>query len=239
MPTSIRRTLLARARSGLAAIAAAAALALPIHASGADAGTLTRIHTGERNTATFLFSGEIVQGDLARLQEATAKVPGQRMVLLLESSGGSINEGLALGRHIHASNMTTVAIQGPGCHSACTFMFLAGRTAPGQVARIMIKGARVGFHQGGITVPSGQTFTAADVQAATGIGQDIVRRVNTFFSEIKADPEFLTLFLSAPHNSITLLNEIDALRLGVHVMDPTTQRLLQPGELSRQAQAQR
>ena len=60
-----------------------------------------------------------------------------------------------------------------------------------------------------------------------------MRRVNAYFQEIKADPEFLTLMLSAPHRSITLLNEFDALRLGIYVMDTTTQRLTAPAELKR------
>ena len=113
-------------------------------------------------------------------------------------------------------------------------MFLAGRDANEQPTRIMMKGARVGFHQGAIaTLSTNQTYSATQVAAAAEFGQDMVRRINAYFHEIKADPEFLTLVLSAPNRSLTLLNEFAALRLGIYVMDTTTQRLTAPAELKR------
>ena len=93
---------------------------------------------------------------------------------------------------------------------------------------------RVGFHQGALSsVPANQTYSASDIQTATQIGQEMVKRVNTYFQEIKADPEFLTMMLSAPNRGITLLNEFDALRLGIYVMDTATQKLTTPADLKR------
>lgn len=228
--SSLRSTFL---KIALAAGAVSAMAGGQIHAA-----TVQPAPQLEKNTSTFLLSGEIAPGDLSRLQTAIAHVPsGHRIVLLLSSPGGSIDEGIALGRFIQSSSITTVAIQGSGCASACTFLFLAGRDkATAEPMRIMIKGARLGFHQGSIRVATDKQYSANDVRAATGAGQDIVRRVQTYFNDIKVDPEFLTLFLSAPNDSLTLLNELDALRLGIHVMDPATGRLIPP---TRNQQAQR
>jgi hypothetical protein len=219
----------------LAGLVAAASLLAAAPATPAAAAVVYRVHNGDNDVATLMLRGQIVAGDLARLQRVTAKVhPTQRMVLMLESPGGSIDEGIAIGRYVYAAKITTVAIQGPGCHSSCAFVFLAGRDPNEQPLRIMMKGARVGFHQGSIgTLPASQTYSASDVEAATAIGQDIVKRINAYFHEIKADPEFLTLVLSASHRSITLLNEFDALRLGIYVMDTATQKLTTPAEFKR------
>lgn len=225
------------ARKGLviAGLVATASLVAAVQTTPAKAAMVYRVHTGDKDVSTLVLRGQIVAGDLGRLQRVTAKVPpSQRIVLMLESPGGSIDEGIAIGRYVYAAKITTVAIQGPGCHSSCAFVFLAGRDPNEQPLRIMMKGARVGFHQGAIgTLPAGQVYSASDIETATGIGQDIVKRINAYFHEIKADPEFLTLVLSAPHRGITLLNEFDALRLGIYVMDTATQKLTTPADFKR------
>jgi hypothetical protein len=217
----------------LAVLAATASLATT--STPALAATVYQVHTGDKDISTLVLRGQIVAGDLARLQRVTAKVPpSQRIALMLDSPGGNIDEAIAIGRYVYAAKITTVAIQGPGCHSSCAFVFLAGRDASEQAMRIMMKGARVGFHQGAISaVPANQTYSASDIQTATQMGQDMVKRVNGYFQEIKADPEFLTMMLSAPNRSITLLNEFDALRLGIYVMDTATQKLTTPADFKR------
>lgn len=224
-------------RSALRLWLCTAALSLAIMTGGtsSEAASVYPVHNGDSGITTLVFRGQIVDGDLARLQRAVAKVAaGQRIALILESPGGSINEGISIGRYVYASRYTTIAIQGSGCHSACTFVFLAGRDANEQPMRIMMKSAKIGFHQGAIgTLPTNVNYTAADIEAATEFGQEMVRRVNSYLQEIKADPEFLTMMLSASHRSIALLNEFDALRLGIYVMDPTTQKLTTPSEFKK------
>jgi hypothetical protein len=224
-------------RKALALVGLAAPICLAVAAAfaPASAATVYKVHNGDNDFVTLVLRGQIVPGDLGRLQSVTAKVPSnQHIVLMLDSPGGSIDEGIAIGRYVYAAKIATVAIQGPGCHSSCTFIFLAGRDHNEQPMRIMMKGARVGFHHGAIpALPSNRTYLASDIETATEIGQDIIRRVDGYFHEIRADPEFLTLVLSAPNRSITLLNEFDALRLGIYVMDTATQKLTTPADLKR------
>ena len=226
-----------RTRGGCSAVALlAAACCIACLAPAARAASVYEVHTGEKDTTTLALRGQIVPGDLARLQRETAKIAAdRRIVLLLESPGGNIDEGISIGRYVYASKIATVAIQGPGCHSSCSFVFLAGRDkASDAPLRIMIKGARIGFHQGALgNIAQDKTYSAAAVEYATAAGQEIVKQINAYFNEIKADPEFLTLTLSAPNKSITLLNEFDALRLGIYVMDPATQRLTTPADFKR------
>ena len=209
-----------------------AAVVLAIAHFPARAAFVYTVDTGDTQTATLAFRGDIRDGDLARLQALTAKIPSsQRVVLLLESPGGSVDEGIAIGRYIYATKITTVAIQGPGCHSACTYMFLAGRDViTEQPSRIMVKGARLGFHQTRLSNLPNQNYSVQDIAAATQISQDSIKKLDAYFREIKADQEFLTLTLSSPNSSVTLLNELDALRLGIYVMDPQGNKLLTPDQ---------
>ena len=234
-PRQHHRGVRAAAWKVVAGLAATASLLVAAQSTPAMAALVYQVHTGDKDVSTLVLRGQIVPGDLGRLQRVTAKIPpSQRIVLMLESPGGSLDEGIAIGRYVYAAKITTIAIQGPGCHSACAFVFLAGRDPSEQPLRIMMKGARVGFHQSAIgTLPTNQTFSASDIQTAAEIGQEMVKRINDYFHEIKADPEFLTLVLSAPRTRITLLNEFDALRLGIYVMDTATQKLTTPADLKR------
>ena len=209
-----------------------AAVVLAMAHFPARAALVYTVDTGDTQTATLAFRGDIRDGDLARLQALTAKIPSsQRVVLLLESPGGSVDEGIAIGRYIYATKITTVAIQGPGCHSACTYMFLAGRDViTEQPSRIMVKGARLGFHQTRLSNLPNQNYSVQDIAAATQISQDSIKKLDAYFREIKADQEFLTLTLSSPNSSVTLLNELDALRLGIYVMNPQGNKLLTPDQ---------
>lgn len=218
--------LAAALKTGLSRTIALSGAVLALAGSAASAATLTNVPTADTGVATIMLRGEIVAGDLGRLQTAVARVrSGQRIALMLESPGGSIQEGIAIGRYIYANRITTIAVQGPGCASSCALLFLAGRDTVGEkTARIMIKGARLGFHQASLGNGSPQLTGSQGLE----LGQEIVRIVNTYFNDIKADPEFLTLFLSSRSSSLTNISELDALRLGIHVMDPATQRLLSP-----------
>ncbi len=219
----------------------ASLLAVPALVAQANAASVYKVDTGDATTTTLAFRGEIRDGDLARLQASTAKVPSsQRIVLLLDSPGGSVDEGIAIGRYVYATKITTVAIQGPGCHSACTYVFLAGRDInTDQPSRIMMKSARLGFHQTRLSNLPNQNYSAQDIDTATRISQDSIKKLDGYFKEIKADAEFLTLTLSAPNSTVTLLNELDALRLGIYVMDPQTDKLLLPDQFKDQSAGRR
>lgn len=230
-----------RAVAGKLGFALVTVLAMVSAGATANAASVYKVDTGDTTTTTLAFRGDIRDGDLARLQALTAKVPSsQRVVLLLDSPGGSVDEGIAIGRYVHATRITTVAIQGPGCHSACTYVFLAGRDInTDQPSRIMMKGARLGFHQTRISNLPNQTYSAQDIDTATRISQDSIKKLDGYFKEIKADAEFLTLTLSAPNSTVTLLNELDALRLGIYVMDPQTDKLLTPDQFREQTTGRR
>ena len=53
------------------------------------------------------------------------------------SGGGSLGEGIALGKFFYRAKIITIVNRGTGCHSACSLAFLGGRSAKtGQPMRI-------------------------------------------------------------------------------------------------------
>ena len=201
-------------RRATASVMAIAAMVSGLAMGTAGAATVGPVNIGQQDTAALLLAGPIVQGDLGRLQAAVAKVPaGKKIVLLLELPGGLVDEGLALGRFVHASKITTIAIEGPGCASACSFVFLAGRDASGKSARIMMSGARVGMHQ--VKTQINGQISAAEAAELQTRAQVAIAKLESFFRELSISSEFLSMTLAAPANSMNWLRELDALRLGV------------------------
>lgn len=220
---------LIRCATGIAALFAATALTVPAFTTSAAAATFTPIDLGEPNTTALFMNGQIVPGDLTRLQAETAKVAkGRRIVLMLESPGGGIDEGMALGRYVYEQRIATFVVAGPGCHSACTFIFLAGRDlTSGNPMRTMMAGGKLGFHQTAFTLDPNRKFTAQEVQQATNSIQAGIGRLEAYFRDIKVGPEFLALTLATPGGGgTTPIGELEALRLGINLFDAATQRLI-------------
>lgn len=221
-------------RSALWTFLTGAALLLGGLSVPAGAGSVSTYPVGQTKTTALVFSGEVTAGDYERVKAAVERVPnGHRRVLILESPGGSLAEGMLIGRYIHKVQVPTAVVLGPGCHSACALMFLAGRDEKSNASqRIMVVGAKLGFHQGSYR-PQGGTYTSEQLAQFERATQDSVARIGSYLSDIKADPEFLTISLSASHNSIKLLSEFEALRLGIYVMNPTTDKLMTPEQFGR------
>ena len=105
------------------------------------------------------FSGEIHEGDAARLAALLSSHPSVTRIHLT-SEGGLADEGQALGVVISSHRLTTYVPD--FCVSACTLAFVAGRE------RVALRDARLGFHAPFEEGLFGQTFVgdASSVRAA-------------------------------------------------------------------------
>jgi hypothetical protein len=86
-----------------------------------------------------LISGPILEETEAAFPAALAQAGGRPLVFL-DSPGGIIQSGLAIGRLIRANRLETVVPNRAICFSACGLIWLAGGE------RWIGEGARVGFH---------------------------------------------------------------------------------------------
>jgi hypothetical protein len=217
-----------------ATLAAAAAIALPCIAAPAQAAKLTRMEIGSPNTTAFLLGGQLVGGELLALQAEVARLPpNRRVAVILDSPGGLVTEGLKLGRFFHDAKIATFVFTGGiGCHSACALAFLGGRdAATSKPLRVMMSGARLGFHQFGAKFDPAKTYSKKDMTTVVEDTQRVMDSIIVYLHAIHEDLAFLPLMLRAPHEAMTLVNDDEALMRGIHVMEQKTQRIIDPGNI--------
>ncbi len=99
--------------------------------------TLTSIEAGK----SALLEGAIVQGDAERIIKQLDAMLPQLERVYLNSSGGSVQDALALGRHLRGAGLSTALREGDICYSACPYLLASG------VTREIPETAYVGVHQ--------------------------------------------------------------------------------------------
>ncbi|MBS7811327.1 hypothetical protein [Roseococcus pinisoli] len=96
-----------------------------------------------------VISGPIMEETEAAFPLALAQA-GARPLVFLDSPGGIIQSGVAIGRLIRARGLQTVVPNRSICFSACGLIWLAGEE------RWLGEGARVGFHAASTAPPRGR-----------------------------------------------------------------------------------
>jgi hypothetical protein len=148
-------------------------------------------------------SGEIQPGAASKFEEFVVqnRVP-IRSLVVLNSPGGSLYEGMELGRIIRKHRLNTdVGIRkaskrgyreyvGGGCFSSCSYAFLGG------VFRYLHEGSRYGVHR----FYSNTASYANSMDAAQITSAEIV----SYVREMGIDPEIFTLSTKAGADSIYL-----------------------------------
>lgn len=95
---------------------------------------------GAMNGVTIvIINGKIVEGDLAMFRSVTSSLTGSTLVAL-NSPGGSVGEGLAIGATIRQRGYNTAVAPGDTCASVCGLIWLAG------TQRLLSPSSSVGFH---------------------------------------------------------------------------------------------
>ncbi|MBN9672033.1 hypothetical protein [Roseibium aggregatum] len=133
--------------------------------------------------------GQIEKGDLEKLKTLVETAsfseclkPGYcpyNNIIMLNSPGGSLREGLELGKYIASQNFITLLPENAICESACSLVFLGGYTRyegfffPRRFAH---ETARLGIHQPFIQLPEGN-YRSAEVN-------QVVRTINQGFIEV-------------------------------------------------------
>ena len=200
-------------------------------ASPAAAATITRVEVGGPGTSTFLIHGVLTGGEQAKLQaEVTKLPPSRRIAVILDSPGGLLAEGLKLGRFFYDAKIATFVFAGGiGCHSACSLAFLGGRdAATGKRLRVMMSGAKLGFHQFSAKFDPSKTYGQKDMGKAVEDAHRVMDAIIGYLRAIDEDLSFLTLMLKAPHESIVLLSENAANLRGIVVKHGNPQSLIEP-----------
>jgi hypothetical protein len=215
------------------AVALLAWLAALACASGAMAMDFSKNPVEAENENAILAKGKIEVDDAFRFQTYLSKLPQKAVTsLYLDSTGGSVQGAMALGRVVNEARIRTY-VTGPSarCNSACTNIFLAGRDREtGKPYRVKGSANAVGFHN---FVPDleDKPFTAKDAVAVMARAQNTIYSLADFYQDIDADLELLGLGLK--QKDIFLLPNPEALRYGIHVLDSKTNELVRSETYTR------
>ena len=166
---------------------------------------------------TFIVSGVVPPDAAERFRRAVADHGVQKHAadVVLNSTGGSLMGGLALGRAIREMRFDTVLEtihDTAGCYSACAYAFLGGvsrRTGPGYI----------GFHQFSMAT-NGRMVDGAVV----GTSQELMMALAAYLAEMGASPDLLAIATSATPTKIRVLSTQEADRLRVNFDDESSMK---------------
>jgi hypothetical protein len=175
--------------------------------------------------------GRIERGDLLSLQALISKLPQTKsMTVHLDSTAGSLEESLALGRFFHQAKMRTVIAGNPAkCLFGCALAFLGGRdAATGKPWRVKTSSGQLGFYSFQSTAAEKPEYTDKDMASAVADAQRMVLRISDYIQEIRDDLTFLQLIFKRSDNKMNFVSNEDALKLGIYVLDERSGEMIDP-----------
>ncbi len=168
--------------------------------------TLTKAHAAEmefrevRGTGLVFVTGGFEPEDIEKFKRIAE---GRRnAVIALHSDGGSVLAGIEIGTYIRMRNLKTVVPDGMRCASACALAWLGG------TQRFMGAQSQVGFHAA-YRVQDGKP-------AEIGTGNAII---GAYLNRIGLSDRAIVYITQAPPDSMTWLNEADAIRVGIDIQN--------------------
>ncbi len=197
-------------RFNLTMVALAAAAASLLFAPLANAASheqmrFKRVQAENCGPAGCIVASGIIGPDAARefraFLQREAIQPGA--LVMLDSAGGNLLQGLKLGLHIRRGGLSTVVqrydetrgafIQGGDCASACAYAFLGGSR------RYVPLGGRVGVHQ--FSFPSTPVL-----RSDTSEIQHLVATLVSYLAAVDASPELVLQALRTPPDRMRWLS---------------------------------
>jgi hypothetical protein len=209
------------------------ATAMLLGANASSALEFARHRADSATVNAIELKGNIETGDAVALQAYIAKLPHKKVtVVYLNSPGGSLEEGMALGRLFHRARIRTAVIgKDVVCSSACSTAFLGGRDfETAEPWRVKGSTARLGFHSFEIDWGD-KAYTAQDMSNAIAHTQKITLAMADYMIEVAASLEFLRARLRAPVDSMNYMSNEEALSLGIYIANDKTGELITPASL--------
>jgi hypothetical protein len=197
--------------------------------------TVFKIDIGLPNTVALMVRGEYDGNEILRVKSAIAEIEsGKRIIAVLDSPGGRVDQGEALGRFFYDAKIPTMVLAGSLCASACTYAFLGGRDpTTGNPLRILVSGAKLGFHNFAATGLPEKAYTKAELENISRETQQLVYRNLVHLTHVKAPLAVLKLNTGTKHESVNFITEGEALEYGIAILNRETGRLVLPESLEK------
>jgi hypothetical protein len=183
--------------------------------------------TGEINQDTSrdfaLFVAETrLKGVLPREPRKGAKPDptAPKVIIAMESIGGTVTASLVIGRRIRELGWTTVVGQAriqddkvvfdkAGCYSACSMMMLGG------VERLVVPGSKAGIHQFSPDFGKNETFSSDDMRDIIREYGRTVSTVYDYASDMGVDVAFFVETMRTPFSGMYVVPREDWVKLGI------------------------
>ncbi len=183
-----------------------------------------------RTGEVFQLTGRIEIGDAAKFRAFVEReykphrdsedALGGSWAVSFDSPGGSLADGIDIGRALHENRLTTLILAGHSCYSACAIAFLGGVfqyvTGVGP-RREMEVGAALGFH--GYRSEASQVVILNEAFDQARALNGLVLEYGAEMKEI--DLGFLAELMNVPASEMRLINTPAALKkLHIRLKDP-------------------
>jgi len=175
--------------------------------------------------------GRIERGDLLTFQALISKLPHTKpMTIYLDSTAGSLEESIALGRFFYQAKMRTVIARNPAkCLVSCALAFLGGRdAATGKPWRVKTSSGQLGFYSFVSSAAEKPEYTDKDMTSAVVDAQRMVLRIADYIQEIRDDLTFLQLMFKRSDHKMNFVSNEEALKLGIYVLDERSGEMIDP-----------
>jgi ATP-dependent protease ClpP protease subunit len=132
-------------------------------------------------------------------------------IITLDSPGGSVAAGIAIGKMLRKYRMVATVEPGAMCASSCVLIY-----AGAVVRRGYSKRAMIGIHQPFFQVPSGQVDPDTVRKAYTVM----LASIRSYFSEMNVSPQLADEMLKTPAASVRYLSRKEQEGFGLSPVDP-------------------
>ncbi len=212
-----------------AVLGALAAVLLAAGGSGAGAMGIKKVEGGQPGVETIRLEGKIEDGDALALQGYIAKLPvGARIVVHLNSMGGSVREAIATGRIIYKNRIRTVVPSKASCTSACVTIFVGGRDwETGRPWQLKYSTARLGVHSFKREYPE-RVYSSPDMSKAVAETLKTVLSYAEYWDEVGADYDLLYLQWATSSKEVAYIANERLLELGIQVLDERSGEIIDP-----------
>jgi len=168
---------------------------------------------GEQICIAVALEGDIEDGDSQRLSTLISKVeaavPKSRVgIIFLESAGGSVNEGIALGRFIRSRQIGTIIGKGEVCASACVLVLAGGVTR--------MPAGEVVVH----SFYSPSILGTGDFKKSEQEYTRVSELIRSYLLEVRVSAMLLEEMMRIPHTSFRKLEVEELVKLGLLGIDP-------------------
>lgn len=147
-----------------------------------------------------------------------------RLVVQLNSPGGSYPEGLLLAETFRRNGVATEVVSGDYCYSACAIAFLGGSerypdvepVAEGALSnqppdRSLAIGAELGFHAPYLDIPASD-YSAENVQDAYRLAVDSISMLIALADHLYVEPAELPRLLAPGRDEAFMADDVDSVR---------------------------